>query len=338
MKRKILSLTAALLCAVLLGATLAGCSQSRPIQPSEQDIKEVGSVGEFAVLYEELIYVTRQYKAMLESKYGKGIWDTPDSAALYREELTREVCEALTANYAILELCAEVLIYSDDPDIEERVDSYISALIKEWGGRAAYIDQLEAEGITDHFFRFCIAVDYCYSELFYVYIQDLNLIETDEDKIFDRIMSGSFARTVHVYIQNDEGDSVEQNRRLAEDVRRRLSDGEDINKIIGSSVNEDFDLTTTDGYYFTRGEMVEPYETAAFALQEGGISEVVETATGFYVIKRLPLEEKYVMKNLAALTEQYQYAEINKIIDTRRESLTFSFNEYGKTLDLTQIG
>ena len=44
-----------------------------------------------------------------------------------------------------------------------------------------------------------------------------------------------------------------------------------------------------------RGEMLEPFETAAFSLQINELSDVVETGFGFHLIQRLPLDERRVV-------------------------------------------
>ena len=38
---------------------------------------------------------------------------------------------------------------------------------------------------------------------------------------------------------------------------------------------------------FSHGDMVEPFEDAAFALEVGAISEVIQTIYGFHLIRRL---------------------------------------------------
>lgn len=328
---------ALILVAVMALAIFTSCSEGRPIKGTREELTVVGSIAGHDVLYEELLCVTKLYRKQLEAKYGEGIWDNADTAAAHRAELEELVTRNITANYAVLSLCDEVSIDPENKTIQDAVTNYVNNFVSQLGGRSEYKAALAEQGVTDHFLRFTVAVDYCQNELYYVYTQDLGLIETSEDKIYDIIMSGEFVRTLHVYIGNDAGDDVEANRRRAEEVKARLDAGEDIKKLIGSSYNEDFNLTTTDGYYFTHGEMVKAYEDAAFALNVGGISDIVETGDGFYIIQRLGLDSQYVLSHLAELVTQYQYARLNSYIDERQSELTMEYNDYGASLDLTKI-
>jgi hypothetical protein len=337
MKNSGLRVISILLALTFFMAVLTGCSASRPIKSTDEELAVIGQVGTFDVLYEELRYVTMNYKNQFKVRYGEGIWDNEETAAKYRAELEETVFQNITVNYAVLSLCAEAGISIENETIQSAVKDYFVSLVDEVGGRSNYRKSLEENYATDHFMRFTIGVDYCQNELFYVYTEDLALIEKDEEKIYDIIMAGNFVRTLHVYIQNDAGDDVAANRKKAEEVRGKLLAGTDIKTIIGSSVNEDFNLTSTDGYYFTRGEMVKSYEDAAFALNIGGISEVVETDSGFYVIERLALETSYVLANLSDLAQQYQYARLNEFIDAEQARLTLTLNDYGKSIDLTKI-
>lgn len=58
------------------------------------------------------------------------------------------------------------------------------------------------------------------------------------------------------------------------------------------SVKHNVHLLTRDSGYFGRGEMQKEFEDAAFALQPGQMSGIVETASGVHLIKRYGLIEQ----------------------------------------------
>lgn len=337
MLKKFARLTAGILLSAMIIAPAAGCSASRPIKSTREELSVVGKVGTFDVLYEELRYLTLNYMDQLKNSYGENIWDSAESAEPHRAELEAMVYNNITANYATLSVCRDFLIEADDKTIAAAVNEYVDDLVEELGGRREYKNNLAENHMTDHLFRFLLSTAYLRKELYYVHVEDTGLIEKDSEKIKKKILDGECVRTLHVYISNDPGDDIEENRKSAEDVRERLLAGTDIKTIIGSSVNEDYMTTTAIGYYFFRGEMLKGYEEAAFSLEIGDVSEVVETAGGFFVIQRLKLDSAYVDQNLGKLVENYQYAALDLIIEARRDTLTFELNDTGRAIDLLKI-
>lgn len=345
MKKHIYKIVSLALACIVALTSLAGCSSA--ITPSAQDIKVVGTVGAYEVLYEELYFLVNSYRSGLEDKYGEYQKLDAEKAAQFDEELRELVYTNIVTNYAILALCEQNGLTLEDDGLEKRVEEYVEATIeKEFGNsKSEYKKSLEAYGLTDHYFRFTVSVDLLYSDLLTKLLEE-GKIEDDDEKIKE-IVKNEFVRTWHIMITNDEGESVEDNRKKAEEALAKYRDGSmSMYKLIGSAYNEDYSLTELDGFYFTKGSMEEAYENAAFALEVGEVSDVVEAAgtntkgesvSAFYIIQRLEIEDDYIEKNLPALEEKYRESVIYTMVEEKGNELSFIPNDYAKSLTLATI-
>lgn len=332
-------LSVLLVAALLLSAmTLLSCSNE-----DEQNRTVVGKVGSYDVYYEELRWLTMQYKDLYESSYGEGIWDNAETAEKYRPELERSVYGAIVANYAVLTLCdderltlnGEKLIDINSATVQGLVDDYVNSTIDEAGGEMNYNKELKENYLTESLYRFITGVDICENLVFKQYCE-LGFIDDSNDAAYEYI-TNNFIRTKHIYIQNDVKDSVADNKALAESVRVKLLNGEDLDELI-SNYSEDGYMSSENGYYFTHGQYSKAYEDASFALNVGQVSEVIETFSGFYVITRLELDTGYIMLNLlTGLKDQYLLAVFDKYLEDCKATLQFTPNDYGSGLDLTKM-
>ena len=314
---------------------LTGCGKAEPIEPSEEDVRVAVRADGYDIFYDELRYYTCNLKNQMAEYYGSDIWANETTAAPYLEELEKGVDDMSRYNAAVLSLCAEYGISIDEQGIQEDVQEEVEALVEEFGGMKEYQQALSEYHMTDRLFRYLTGITLCETELYNVLIS-LGLLDNSDEGAEAFFATDDFIRTLHIYIANDEGDSIEENRAEAEQLVKELRAGADFHTLIGRH-SEDFYMTTTNGYYFTRGEMNEAYEKAAFALQENEYSDVVETDTGFYIIQRLPKEEEYIQRNFEDLKHQYLSAVFYSMIEDRRDTITLTKTEFGQTIELWKM-
>lgn len=88
----------------------------------------------------------------------------------------------------------------------------------------------------------------------------------------------------------------ERARALAEEIRRRVLDGASFEEeALRFSDAPDF-ARGGIGPAFARGSRHPEFEAVVWALPPGGLSEVVETPTGFHLVRRLPIEYAQVRR------------------------------------------
>ena len=77
----------------------------------------------------------------------------------------------------------------------------------------------------------------------------------------------------------------------ADTVYKKATTGTSFDKLIAQYGQDPGAMYSPDGYVFTKGEMVKPFEEASFALEIGEISEPVKSDYGYHIIKREPLPQ-----------------------------------------------
>lgn len=124
----------------------------------------------------------------------------------------------------------------------------------------------------------------------------------------------------------------EEKKVVAEEVLAKANSGENFDDLIteynedpGEVVKED---GTYDGYLFTKGEMVEQFETAAFALGVDEVSDIVETDYGYHIIKRVDISDEYLEDNIVdiMMTNDTYYQQYSTAAQSTSDSIEIEYN------------
>ena len=371
MKKNVkLKFLTAFLALTFILTSLISCGGAKSVtdgaESTEEELRVVGTVGKYEVSFDEYRYVVLSCKDIMAAKYGEDIWKDEATAATYEDELLKMVSERITANYAVLTLCDEYgytdalsnkdAIKTVNMQIEELLCMYaytfgIAVEVSEKGDgtlkykyEAGGIDKvykyfredLAYEYLTERVMRLTLGVEYSFERLMTILTTEKDLVIYRSDDIEEFMYSDNFICTRHVFVQNDPGESIDENRQKAETVLDMYREGATMDSLIGGKYNDDV-TTSYFGAYFTRGEMDKAYEDAAFALEVGQVSGIVETADGFYIIERCEKNTEYMIQNFETFADQITYAIINDMVRTRQAELKIELNEYGSSLVLHKI-
>ncbi|MBX3729894.1 MAG: peptidylprolyl isomerase [Candidatus Sumerlaeia bacterium] len=190
---------------------------------------------------------------------------------------------------------------------KEEKDAKIAEITEAIGGDDAVKDLLEAQNLTREEFE---------SE-----VEELGIFH----KLADTVEAPSEAEIVDVFESNKDrfaqaeevdashillgftpGETDEQKaekKKKLEDLRKQIADGGDFAAL--ARLHSTCPSSTRGGDLgsFGRGQMVPPFEQAAFALEAGGLSDIVETQFGYHIIK-IAEHRKATEPNLEAAREE----------------------------------
>ena len=143
---------------------------------------------------------------------------------------------------------------------------------------------------------------------------------------YENMFRTSYITAKHILVEDEA---------LAKELISRIKKGESFDALMKEH-NID-PGATEEGYTFTKGEMVEPFEKAAFALKENELTKApIKTDYGYHIIMRLPLSEKELTaaKNywMSILAQNAAQEEINAIIKNAKVEHTTDYENYIKTI------
>lgn len=312
---------------ITISPLLYSCSDDKP-GGWFVDERTVLTIDNYNVSYDEFRYFYLNYKRDYDLG-DESFWQkNPASAA----DLKADVVDRLRENSALRRMAYEFDIELSKEEMTA-IDEQIKASIDTYGGEDGYRAALSEYFMTGDVFRMTLELRQLEIRLREYLMDEFTGNILSDDRTVDEDIHNNFIHVRHILIRNEDGDNIEANLELARELRKRAVSGEDFDMLI-KNYSEDPGYDFRHGYYFTYGEFLEQFEDAAYKLDIGEISEVVETVNGFHIIQRLELDEDYIDTYFEELREVYKNRCFNDQQDELAEKLEI---EYTDLFDMISI-
>ena len=322
-QRKRKKLAAYILAAGVCAGAFTGCGEgigTKVVLTTGFDRDEIFRIETSSCKLPELMVYLTTIQNRYESVYGREIWETKaDGVTL--EENVKNIALAQIAQIKTMNLMAEK--YEVELDEEERALAENAA--------KAYYDtlgeqEIEKMGVNEKTVK-SLYTELARAEKMYQYtIKDINPEISDDE-----------ARTITVqhiliktYTLDDAGKKIayteeakQEAFRTAREAFNLAKEGEDFDALIRRYSEDD-----KSTYSFGKGEMEEAFETAAFNLGTGEISDIVETEFGYHIIKCInTFDREETDANKIKIVEQRQEEAFGQEYDAYVATLTRNLNE-----------
>lgn len=297
---------------LMLSIALSGCKDA-----NEEAVAKVN--GEI-VSREEFDQNFEMYKKIYEDSYGPDILSKSAGENKTFEDLIKEnVLEKLITEEIILQEAEKENLIVSNEDVDNEINSYKQLI----GGEEKFNEFLKENNMDIDYFRQGLKKEMSIEKYKDNFISGLKIDDEEIKKVYDN--------NPDAYLQVRASHILVKEREEAEEILNELKNGADFAKI-AEEKSEDQRSAVNGGDlgYFTKGEMVPEFAEAAFSMDIGQISDIVETQYGYHIIKvtdKLDSFEK-VKENVKNDVLNEKYAEhLQQLRDEADVEILLSNNE-----------
>ncbi|MCM1536952.1 MAG: peptidylprolyl isomerase [bacterium] len=237
---------------------------------------EIFRIGPVSCMKSELMVYLTNTQNQYENVFGEEIWQQ-DFNGVTLEENVKEIVLARIARIKSMTLLAEEMNVSLSEEEQALCGQAAAEYFSSLSGREQELLEITQEEISSMYQDYALA-----DKVYHYIIRDINPEISDDE-----------ARTItiqHILLRTTTGNAdggfamseEEKAERyaLAQELSERLEAGEDF-----ESLMELYNEADENTLYIRHGDMDEAFENAAFSLETGEISEIVETTQGYEILK-----------------------------------------------------
>jgi len=258
----------ALLLAILMAVALIGCGNDE----EEMSDDAIAMVNGEEISRETFEQVLAMYRVGYEAEFGEEVWETTiESGETVLEALKKEVSQILILEQLVIQRAQEENLTVEDEEIETAIEPYLE--------NPEMQDLFDDGTLDEEFIRNQLRKE-LYAEKYQEWYlsenevtdQDIEEFYEENSEVFDVLQ----VQARHILVEDQE---------LAQDLIDRIEDGESFEELAMEYSTDGSAANGGNLGYFGRGEMVGPFDEAAFSQEVGEVSKApIETQFGYHII------------------------------------------------------
>lgn len=214
------------------------------------------------------------------------------------EELKKIILDSLIEKELLLQESEAKGIEIDAAAVEEEIDTIRSG----FPDAPAFEKRIQEMGYTLDFLKHEIRSNMTIEALIEQELASKVAVSDEQMKSFydagiENFRTPERIKARHILVTNESG-----GREKIEEIQKEIQEGGDFQKLAEEHSQCPSGQNGGDLGYFSRGQMVDAFENAAFALEIGEVSDIVETRFGYHIIK-LEAHQKEETKPLEAVKD-----------------------------------
>ena len=279
---------------VILGISMIGCSSK---VNKDENIATVNGSGIIVGNYEKVLGLNKQ---SIEAYYGNTIWDQEiEEGVKYKDKFKEMILDQMIYTEVIYEAAKKENLLPTEEEVNKSIEEFNTS-IKD---NDAYKKQLKELGIDDNFLKYQFERNLASDNYKEKFNKDNSVTNDEMKKYYDENKDDFYIDQVeasHILIKtiDDEDKKLSDEKKAeakkkAEEVLAKAKAGEDFSEL-AKEYSQDTVSAKNGGDlgFFKKGEMVKPFEEAAFSMKVGEISDLVESDFGYHIIKVTDKEDR----------------------------------------------
>lgn len=257
---------------LIVSIVLTGCSSINTSEATDDILVAKAAGQEIKKSYYDDIF--NLFKAQQEQNNGPEVWEKDINGKKFIDYAKEELLNSLIDETILLKKAADIGIVAP----KEQIDAEIEYIKQMFESDEKYKEYLISQNITEEYIVNDLTKRIIINNLVNEITKSIEIPEDELKTIYDS-MKDSFIsiKASHILMENQEE---------AKKILERAKAGEDFNELaMEFSIDPSAKENSGELGYFSVGDMVPEFEKAAFALEPGQISDLVQSDFGFHIIK-----------------------------------------------------